>query len=87
MVGGTRFHRRILKASPGGMSKKQKQQQPQKQNLNEGKVKTLRPLEVSLDNADTVIDGCCVAKPVMRSWFACKAARGAPWWSRKSSFA
>ena len=39
------------------MSKKQNQQQPQKQNLNEGKVKTLRPLEVSLDNADTVIEG------------------------------
>src|SRR5205085_5396246 len=29
--------------------------------------------------------GCCAARAVTRSWFACKAARGPPWWRTKSS--
>jgi hypothetical protein len=31
--------------------------------------------------------GCCAAKPVTRSWFACKAARGAPWCRSRASLA
>jgi hypothetical protein len=45
MVGGTIFHRGILAASLGRMSKKQKQQQ--KQNLHERKTKTFHRPRVS----------------------------------------
>jgi hypothetical protein len=65
------FHRTILKASLGRMSKKQQQQQNQQQQpkpstkgkskpegarLNDSSIARASP-EVSLDNADTVIEG------------------------------
>jgi hypothetical protein len=55
MVGGTRFHRRILKASLGQVSKDKSNTKTK--TSHEGKVKNLSPVEVSLDNADTVIEG------------------------------
>jgi hypothetical protein len=57
MVGGTQFHCRILHASLGGMSKEPKQRQGQKQKLPRRKRQNPSLLHVSLDNADTVIEG------------------------------
>ena len=55
MVGGTRFHCRILKAGLGGMSKSNSNSNPK--TFHEGKIKNSSPVHVSLDNADTVIEG------------------------------
>jgi len=53
MVGGTRFHCRILKASLGEMSESNRNPKT----FHEGKIKNPSPVHVSLDNADTVIEG------------------------------
>ena len=72
------FHRAILKASLGRMSKKQQQHQNQQQQQNlllrESQNRRGRgskdssiaraSLEVSLDNADTVIDGASLLHEV-----------------------
>ena len=55
------FHRRILKASLGEMSKRN----VKSKTFHEGKNKTLRSLVVSLDNADTVIEGAPGSRPVL----------------------
>ena len=53
MVGGTKFHREILKASLGCMSKGKSNTKT----FHERKSQNLSPVHVSLDNADTVIEG------------------------------
>jgi hypothetical protein len=55
MVGGTKFHRGILKAGLGRMSKSNGNRKSKI--LHEGKSQNPSPVEVSLDNADTVIEG------------------------------
>jgi hypothetical protein len=59
MVGGTRFHRRILKASLGRMSTSntKRKSNTKTKTFHEGKTQNPSPVDVSLDNADTVIEG------------------------------
>ena len=56
MVGGTSFHRVILKASFGRNEQKQQQNQNRLRREDQN-LKTLRQVQVSLDNADKVIEG------------------------------
>jgi hypothetical protein len=51
------FHRRILKAGLGRMSKSKSNTKSNTKTFHEKESQNLSPIQVSLDNADTVIDG------------------------------
>ena len=69
MVGGTSFHRVILKASFGRNEQKQQQQQNQNRLRREDQnLKTLRQVQVSLDNADKVIESGPFIRALCEGW-------------------
>jgi hypothetical protein len=57
MVGGTKLHRRILKAGRGRMSKSNIKSNSKTKTFHEEESQNLSRVHVSLDNADTVIEG------------------------------
>jgi hypothetical protein len=74
MVGGTSFHRGILKASRWSHEQKQSntKSNSKTKTFYEGKSQNLRTVHVSLDNADTVIDA-----PHIRVFCECVGVRTA----------